>query len=63
MIKSVKANLLLNINDTHNVLCTTYFVIVWFKNQNFYSFLMNSCSFSVPEWLVKIVQNTLQYTA
>ena len=37
MIKSVKANLLLNINDTHNVLCTTYFVIVWFKNQNFCS--------------------------
>ena len=31
MIKSIKANLLLNINDTHNVLCTTYFAIVWCK--------------------------------
>lgn len=28
MIKSIKAYLLLNINDNHNVLCTTYFAIV-----------------------------------
>ena len=31
MVKSVKADLLLNINGTHNVFCTTYFAIVWCK--------------------------------